>query len=246
MKKFILIVLLLILAGGAYAYTQLGTIVKTGFEVGGPEVLNVSVNVDEIQISPLSGEVQASALALGQPKGFGDGPIAKVGNFEMKLEPETLLTNHIIIDEIVINEPLFDIRMLDGKMNIKALQEGLNIPETGPTTTETASSEEITLTIRSMKVTSPKVLAQSDGLLSIDEDINLADFTITDLGTDEKGLAPAEIARHVMDTLQPQIAKALVAAGASKKLQNLADDARGKLEKGVGGLLNKLKKKKDN
>ena len=41
-------------------------------------------------------------------------------------------------------------------------------------------------------------------------------------------------------------AKALVAAGASKKLQNLADDARGKLEKGVGGLLNKLKKKKDN
>ena len=246
MKKIILIVFLLIVAGGAYAYTQLGTIVKTGFEVGGPKVLNVAVNVDDVKISPLSGQVKATALSIGQPDGFGDGPLAKLGNFEMKLETETLLSNHIIIDEIVINEPLFDVRMIDGKMNIKALQEGLNIPETGPAPTETNPGEEITLTIRSMKVTSPKVLAQSDGLLSIDEDINLADFTITDLGTDEKGLAPSEIARHVMDTLQPQIAKALVAAGASKKLQNLADDARGKLEKGVGGLLNKLKKKKDN
>ncbi len=245
MKKFLIIILAIIVIGGGLVYTQLGSIVKAGFETGGPEVLKVAVNVDDIQISPISGAVDASGIEIGQPKGFGEGNIASLGNFKMKIRPETLLSNHIIIDEMVIAEPLLDVRMLKGKMNFKALQEGLNIPATD-NDAPASSEEETTLTIKSLKITAPTLLAKSDGFIKLDENIKLADFTITNLGTDEEGLAPSEIARHVMDTLQPQIAKALVAAGASKNLQKYADDAKGKLEKGIGGLLGKLKKKKDN
>lgn len=241
MKKLV-IVLVGIVALIAVAITQLDSIVETGIETAGPETLHVPVKVAKVKLSPLSGKVKVQGLNIGQPDGFGEGSIASIGDFDLKLDTSTLMSNHIIIDSIRINEPMFDIRMQDGKTNFSALQEGIDIPETADT--PAGAEEEITLTIRELVVSNPRILAKSDDFMKLDEDLKLADFTLTNMGTDEKGLAPSEIARHIMDTLQPQIAKALVAAGASNKIKGLADDAKGKLEKGLGGLLKKLKKDK--
>ncbi|MEX0297533.1 MAG: hypothetical protein AB3N28_00585 [Kordiimonas sp.] len=245
MKKLLIAFVLLIVAGAGFVFFQLGPIVETGIKTAGPSTLHVDVNVGNIEISPLSGKVSVSELSLGQPNGFGEGPLVEVGEFKMKLEPQSLMSNHVIVDTIEIVSPLFDVRRLNGKTNFEALQEGIDIPAT--TGAPAAAGEEVTLTIRSLAVKAPRIKAKTDDFLNLDEDIQLADFTLTNLGTDEKGLAPSEVARHVMDTLQPQIAKALITAGASKKIQELAGDAKGTLEKGLGGLLNKLKdKKKDN
>lgn len=238
MKKFLIgLILVLGLAAGVL-YAQLGAVVETGINTAGPEVLKVAVDVESVSLSPMAGEVEVENLSLGQPSGFGEGPMAAVGDFSMKLQTSSLLSDHIIIDHMVVNAPLLDIRRQEGKTNFQAFQEGLGLAETEET------SSEVTMTIRRLEVKAPRILAKNDGFFKLDEDITLADFTLTDLGTDEEGLAPKEIARHVMDTLQPQITKALIAAGASNKIQEMAKDAKGTLEKGVGGLLNKLKKKK--
>jgi len=237
--KIILAILLVIGITVGVIFTQLDTIVETGIKTAGPEALKVDVTVEKVSLSPLSGSVKVNNLALGQPEGFGEGPMAAVENFSVKLETKTLMDNHIIIDHMIIEAPLLDVRRQEGKTNFSAFQEGLGLSEDS-----TDTSSEITLTIRALEVKAPRILAKNDGFLKLDEDITLADFTLTNLGTDEKGLSPKEIARHVMDTLQPQITKALIAAGASNKVKQLADDAKGTLEKGVGGLLGKLKKKK--
>lgn len=247
MKKILVTFTLLILVGAVLVVTQLGPIVRTGIETAGPETLHVGVNVGKVDISPLSGDVSVSDLSIGQPEGFGDGPLVELGEFKMKLEPSSLMSNHVIIDTVEIVSPLLDVRHLDGKTNFQALQEGMTLPEMAAGGAA-STGEEVTLTIRSLAVKAPRIKAKTDGFISLDEDVELADFTLTDLGTDEKGMAPREIARHVMDTLQPQITKALITAGASSKIQELAKDARGTLEKGIGGLLGKLtdKKKKEN
>lgn len=241
MKKILIILLVILGAAAVIGYTQLGPIVETGIETAGPEALNVDVAVENVSLSPFSGKATIKGLTIGQPDGFGDGPMASLGDFSVKLDTASLLSNHIIIDSLIVDAPLLDVRMIDGKTNFKALQDGLGLPETTDAPDE---SEQITLTIRKLEIKQPRLLAKTDGFLKLDEDIMLADFTLSDLGTDDKGLAPKEIARHVMDTLQPQIAKALIAAGASDKIKDLADKAKGKLEEGVGGLLGKLAKKK--
>lgn len=243
MKK-VLIFLVLVLAGGvALAWYQMDTIVKTGVETAGPETLNVPVKLGSVQLSPLSGEVKLADLEIGQPEGFGDGAIATVGAFDMKLRPRTLFSDHIIIDSIVVDSPIIDARRLDGKMNFTALQEGIVFPDTG---VEPAESD-ITLTIKSMQIKAPKVRVLNDGsgILDVDKTLDLADFAVTDLGTDEQGLAPAEIARHVMSVLEPQITQALIQAGASDKIKSLAKDAEGKLQQGIGGLIGKLRGETD-
>lgn len=239
MKKILIAIALIVVIGAGIAISQLDSIVKTGIETAGPDTMQVPVKVADIKLSPLSGKVTVKGLEIGQPKGFGDGSIVNIGSFDMKLETNSLLSNHIIIDSITIDAPQFDVRQQGGKNNFTALQEGLNLPATEVD----PAAEEITLTIRKLTVSKPRIMAKSDGLLKLDEDIELADFALTNMGTDEKGLAPSEIARHIMDTLQPQITKALIAAGASGKVKDMANDAKGKLEKGLGGLLNKLKDK---
>jgi len=241
MKKILIIFLIVIGGVVGVTYATLDNIVESGIRTAGPQALQVGVDVDKVSISPFSGKVSVSNLALGQPSGFGEGPMAAVGEFAMKLETSSLLGNHIIIDYLTIEAPLLDVRRQEGKTNFDAFQEGLGLSKD-----KTESPSEITLTIRKLAVKAPRILAKNDGFLKLDEDITLADFTLTELGTDEKGLAPKEIARHIMATLQPQITKALIAAGASTAVKDLAGDAKGKLEKSIGGLLGKLKKKKKN
>lgn len=241
MKKFFLLLLVLIVGGAAYAYYQLDSIVKTGVETTGPDVLKVDVKVDSVSLSPFSGKVGIKGLTIGQPEGFGEGAIASLGAFDLQLQTKTLMSDHIIIDRMYIEAPVLDARTKGKLTNFDALQKGI-----GYTASEDAAPSSVTLTIKEMVVKAPEVAVSTEGgLMDVNERIKLADFTLTNLGTDEKGLAPGEIARHVMDVLQPQIAKALITANAPDKLKNIANDARGTLEKGIGGLVGKLKKKSD-
>lgn len=241
MKKFFFGLIAIIGIGLAVVYTQLDLIVEDGIETFGPEALKVGVTVGSVKISPLTGNVQLTDLAMGQPEGFGEGPMMQVGDFQMKVEPSTLMSDHVIVDEIVIDRPMFDARLIGGQTNFQALQKHLN---SGADSSQIAG-QMITMTIRSLRVTSPQVAVSSDGLLKVDEDVKLADFALTNLGTDEKGLSPKELARHVMDTLQPQIAQAMVSAGVGGNVKDLAKGAREKLEGGVGNLLGKLRGKKE-
>jgi hypothetical protein len=239
MKRVVIGLFVIILLVVGIGYFQLNGIVKKGVNDYGPEVLKVDVNLDGVNLSPLSGDVALQGFTIGQPAGYGEGSLASLGAFDMKLETGTLLSDHVIIDTIVIDSPALDVRIKDGVSNFEALQKGMDLPEAEETTEESA----LTLTIRKLEVRSPQVALQKDGFIKVDETINLASFTLTDLGTDEKGLSPSEIARHVMDTLQPQIAKALVELGAGKAIKNLADGAKDKLGKGVEGVLEKLDEK---
>lgn len=240
MKKLFIGLIALIAVVVVVVYTQLNTMVKTGVETAGPEALSVAVSVGSVSISPLSGKVNIKDFAIGQPDGFGEGDMVQLGEFSMKVETSTLLDDHIIVDEIVIDRPVFDARVIGSQSNFQALQKKL-AEGSGPSEID---GQPITLTIRSLAVRAPQISVQKEGgILQVDEDIKLADFTLTNLGTDEKGLSPQEIARHVMDTLQPQITKALISAGAGDTVKGLAKDARGELEKQAGSILKKLRKK---
>ncbi len=237
MKKLFFGLVVILVIGVGVAYSQLDSIVKVGVETGGPETLKVPVTVESVSLSPFSGKVAIKGLEVGQPEGYGEGMIASVGSFDMKLKPSSLMSDHIIIESIVIDAPMLDARRIQGKTNFEKLQQNVGPSDDTPS--------EITLTIKSMQIRGAQVTVKNEGTINVDQTVKLADFNITDLGTDEKGMAPKEIARHVMSVLQPQITQALIKAGASDKLKDLAKDAEGKLEQGLSGLVGKLKKKKD-
>ena len=144
MKKFLLGVVVLVGIIGVVVFTQLDSMIKSGLETAGPDVLSVDVSVGKISISPFSGRVKVTDFAIGQPDGFGDGPMVQLGELKMKVETGTLMDDHIIVDEIVIDRPLFDARLIGGQSNFQALQNRL----AASAGDETIDGEPITLTIR--------------------------------------------------------------------------------------------------
>ena len=160
MKKILSISLIVIVAAVVIIIFQLGPIVKTGIETSGPDALHVSVDIGDVTISPLSGQLSVTDFQIGQPEGFGEGAMVAVGKLNATLKTSSLFSNHIIIDSIEIIAPLLDVRRQNGKTNFQALQDGMEIP---PSTQDaedesdagqgtSAPAEEITLTIRKLTI----------------------------------------------------------------------------------------------
>ena len=134
---------------------------------------------------------------------------------------------------------------MDGKKNnFQSFADNLGVTPAD----ETAESD-MTLTIHRLAITKPVLQLEVKGLGLADGTIELADIELTNLGTDEKGQTPEEIARHISDALRPQIMKAITSTQGRNLLRKLTggegdtgDSVGDALKKGISGLLGKKKK----
>lgn len=235
-----LLVTLVVIVG--IAYSQLNSVIPSATEEYGPQALKVDVTLDKADLAIFSGSAKLSNFALGQPEGYGEGNMFSLQSIAMALEIDSLLSNHVIIDDIQIDRPAIEAILVGEKSNFEAFVANLDQADTD---TSDTPAEDFTMTIRKLTVTEPSMRVVKDGALAIDETIKLASFELTDLGTDEKGLTPQEITRHIMDFLYPQVAKVMVEQGLQSKINDLAggnlkDVAAGLKEKtgdSVGGLI---------
>lgn len=222
------------------AVWQAGSLIKESAEAYGPEYLKVDVALEDVGLSIFSGEVGVKGFHLGQPEGFGEGDMVALNDFNMRLRPKTLLDDHIIIDTLRLEAPLLDVRVKDKTNNFQAFTDQV-LALVGEAPADEPASE-ITLTIHKFEIVSPTVKIDAQGLVDIKKDITLESFTLTELGTDEQGLAPREILRHVMDVLQPQISKALIDVGLKDAVKNIAgkelDKLKSEAEEKIGSKLN--------
>lgn len=257
-RTIVIGLLALVVVALVVGVSQAGTIIKRGTEDYGPEVLHVPVTLENVDFSIFSGAAELTGFSLGQPKGYESGTMVGLDDFVIKLRPATLFSDHIIIDEIVIDSPKLGAQYLGGELNFSAFQKALGLPASAETESPGGTEAATTLTIHKLTVTGATVGLLADGLVSVDETVTLADFELTALGTDEEGLSPAEIARHITDFLMPQVAKAMIETGLKDKINGLkdqgiekignelkkqaGDNVGGLIEGAVGGLLGGQKK----
>src|SRR5271169_880370 len=77
MKRFekifwsvVLVLIVLAIIGAVIFSLFLGDIVKKGVETFGPEMTRVSVKVDEVHVSLLTGSAGVKGLVIGNPQGY--------------------------------------------------------------------------------------------------------------------------------------------------------------------------------
>src|SRR5689334_20215807 len=111
MKKILLFGVgsLLVLALVGYVVMQffLGSIVKAGVNKFGPTITQTKVQLNGANISPLSGEGTLTGLSVGNPKGWSDQNAFNLGQVHVDVEPFSVLGDHIVINEIIIDKPEF-------------------------------------------------------------------------------------------------------------------------------------------
>lgn len=208
---------LVIIALGLYFTMQyfLGGIVKTAVNKVGPGITQTKVELQGANISPLSGVGTLTGLSVGNPAGWSPTDAFRLGKVHVDLEPFSLMKDHIVINELIIEQPEFfyETKLVASNINdlLKNIEKSIGGKEAQPTTAE---GKPIKLVV--------KKLVLKDGRVSIGAagqavTIPLPPIDMTDIGVAEGGVTPAQmgvaIMRHITPTIVAASMQALSRAG---------------------------------
>ena len=126
MKKFLLVtVTLLVLLFLGVTFT-LDRIVKTGIESLGSEMTGTPVKLESVNISPISGEGTISGFTIANPEDFEGESMMRIGELSISLDVMSLLSDEILIHEIILIDPAFYVEQTVAGNNVLQILDNID------------------------------------------------------------------------------------------------------------------------
>lgn len=216
-KGIVIGVPVLIVAAIIILFFSFNSIVKNGVEALGPKVLGADVVLEEVNISIFSGKGQLKGTIIGNPEGFHTENAFKLGEVRVAVDIASILSDKIVIDEIVIDAPEITYETSGGKNNIEALLENINDfvgkSEGGAAESKGDASEESgkKVQINDLVISNAKVNMSATLFKGKKLTLPLADIHLKDIGKDEEGASTSDVIKEVFAELNSKIAGAVAA-----------------------------------
>lgn len=237
MKKLIVVLLALaaIVVIGLFAVQFfLGSIVKAGVNRVGPHLAQTNVVLDGARISAFTGQGELTGLRVANPQGWSARDAFSFESIKLDVEPGSLFGDKIVVNELIIDRPAFVYESKLVASNIgdlmKNIQRGRDAPE-GQTAEEPAKKIEVKhLVLRDGKITV--------GVGAAATTLNMKPIEMHDLGTQEGGLTPNQLAVAIMGKVTP-----VIVAAAAQNVEQLGEalgGSAGEAVKKAGGFLKGL------
>ncbi len=213
MKKLLLALLLvagLAVVAVVAATFFLGSIVKAGVNTVGPRLTGTKVELSGATISPLSGTGTLSGFFVGNPEGWQSDRAFSLGKIHLDVEPRSLLSDTIVINEVVIDDPQFVYETKIISSNIKELLNHIEKMTGGGQTTGTnADGAQKKIILKSFVLQNGEVTLGA-GTAAVT--VPMPALTLTDLGVKEGGLTPAQLATAIMRQVLGNVVSAAASA----------------------------------
>lgn len=235
--KTILILLLLVIAVVIGAYFYAGEIVKKAVETYVPQVTQTSAELKGMDLSLFKGEVSLNGLTIGNVKGYQSPDVFSVKKIYVKFDPKSVLTNNIIINQILIDgtHVSAEATYKDGQVtsNLTTLKNNVDAfikKSASPTTpknevkkenTATSSAPAKTVVIKDLQINNSNVTV---GLLNQAMDIPLPNIQQKNIGEKGKKTTLKDVAVMVFDMISVESIKA-TAKGVQELLKRTAEEA---------------------
>ena len=253
--RIVIVLVVLIGAGLWFGWSQLGNLVKFGIEQGTPPVVQTSVTVQQVKLSPFSGSGVIEGFQIGNPKGF-TGPYAvRIGRAEVALDTKSVSTEKIVIQHIHINDPEINLEAGLGGTNLKHIADNAKnfasqqTPKTGKggstpaaPSADSKPAKPIKFQVNELLISGAKLSASVAGVVpGAEAKLTLPEIRLTNIGSDGAGISPAELTALVLSHISTEAAKAsasgslknLLQGGAAEKLNS------GGVKEGLKGLFGK-------
>lgn len=221
----------------------LGSVVKAGVNTFGPKLTQTKVALAGANISPLTGSGTLSGLAVANPKGWSEADAFYLGKIHVDVEPFSVLGDHIVINEIIIDQPEFLYETKIVSSNIKDLLK--NIEEfTGKGGEEptTKSGQPIKFVVKKFRLTNGTArLGIGAGAIPLP----MPPIALDDIGVKEGGITPDQLADVIMRSVLSDIVSATtqavgkVGATTGAAAAEAAKDAAKKTSEGIKNLFGK-------
>jgi hypothetical protein len=248
MKKFFTIFGVLIVVGVVLLFIfskAIGSGVRAGVETFGPEVTQTSITLESVDLSAFSGSGSISGLVVGNPEGFKTPHSIKLDGFSMKLEPMSVLSDKIVINEIIIDGPEFILESGLGlqKSNIGVILANIEAFSGASEADEESSASSKSVQIDLLRITGGKVKLSNKLLGGQSLLVPLPDIELTNIGAEDEGVSFGESMKIVFQAINQGIISSVGQSGkvVGDQLKNVSDAT----QKGLGGLLKGLKKAVD-
>jgi hypothetical protein len=226
----------------------LGPIVKTGMETVGPKIVQVSIKVDSVGLSALTGSAKIKGLVIGNPEGYKAPQAISVGLIAVGVNPLSVLSDKIVVRSVRVEAPEITFEGNPfGKNNLSQIMDNANAAaksDSAPSAKPVAQAGK-----------KPAKKFEVDDFVITGAKVHFKEMTLplppihlTDLGKGPEGITAVDLTRRVLDAVVSATVKAVVstAADIGKGAENIGKDAGkavgkgvNKITKGIGGLLGK-------
>jgi hypothetical protein len=135
----------------------LGSVVKTGVNSFVPKLTQTKVELKGAHISPFTGSGSLSGLCIGNPEGWSENNAVSFGKIHVEVQPFSIFGDHIVINEIIIDQPefLYETKVISS--NIKDLLKNIEkFAGSGGEEPETKSGEPIKFVVKKFRLTNGK------------------------------------------------------------------------------------------
>jgi hypothetical protein len=257
MKKILiglLIIVVIIAAGVFYLWQGRDRFIKTAIEEAGSRATQVSVTLKQVDTgNVLDGSVALRGLVVGNPAGFKTDSAFKLGEVSVKVDPGSVMSDIIVVKEVVIAAPQVTYEFGANGSNIGAIQKNVEKlaggSSGGGSSSSSGDSSGKKVVIENLYVRDGKVNVSADFLQGKQTGTNLPAIHLKDIGKSSGGASPTVIAEQVIDAIAKSATSAVATldVGAikdalGKELGAKMGDVQKSLEQGTGGATDAIKK----
>jgi len=214
----------------------LGSIVKAGVNNFGPKITGTKVELAGARISPLGGSGTLTGFAVGNPPGWSDANALAFGEVRVKVRPMSVFGDHIVIDEIFIDQPEFRYETKIVSSNIGDLLNAIQAA-TGSKEAEAKAKDgqPLKFEVKHFRLQNGKVRI---GVGPAALPLPMPPIELKDLGTKEGGITSNQLAFAIMRSVTTSVIGATTQAAG--KLGGTMGAAAGDAAKKAGEGLKKL------
>lgn len=229
MKKVLIAVaavVVVVVAAVFVLYSNLDSIVKAAVEDIGSKATGARVTLNEVKLSPTSGEGALRGFTLGNPEGYKTASAMRFGEVSVKLSVASLAGDTVTVNEVVILAPevTYELGGPAGS-NIQAIQRNVNAfaggkPAAGGEAPPAAEDGK-KLIIENLYVREGRIGVSADFLQGRQMEVPLPSIHLRDIGKDGDGVTAAEVAERLMTEIAAQAQKAVSSLDLGKMMEGV-------------------------
>jgi len=256
MKKILiglLVAVVIIAAGLFYLWQGRDRFIKTAIEEAGSRATQVSVTLKEVDTgNVLDGSVALRGLTVGNPAGFKTDSAFKLGEVSVKVDPGSVMSDTIVIKEVVIGAPQVTYEFAANGSNIGTIQKNVEKMAGGSSGGGSSSSGDGSgkkVVIENLYVRDGKVNVSADFLQGKQTGTNLPAIHLKDIGKSSGGASPTQVAEQVIAAIAKAATSAVgkldvgaIKDALGKELGAKMGDMQKTLDQGTGGATDAIKK----
>lgn len=242
-KKLLLTLLLLIIVIAAGVYFYYGAILTRGIENVGSRVLGTQVKVASASLLPLSGTANINGLTIANPEGWVEEHVFRLGDLDVELDIDSIFSDVIIINSIVIRQPRITYETKITNDNIRDLMANISGSGSSENTNEAGASAK-QIVIRDFQLLEPTVHVVS----AIDiAPLVLPDLHLRNIGEQSNAVTIADASRQILSAISRSVLNSSVPSldilreNVEQRLNEAREDVVEEVEERVEEVQNRLR-----